>query len=249
MFRSLVISKKRKVQKLSLGFVILSLGVHFSVICLLTVNEYLEIPIIHPPSVQVTFIDAQPYIPPSPPSRPAPSTSKVTNSPGKKSSDNQIKLSAMNLDSLIYSRIPDDIDREVSPRDDILFGFGDLVIGGIEGSSGPGGLSTLYPNPDQPKFIALTGDMTRPDKIYAPPPKYPVLPREAGISCSVTVEAKIDINGTVIDISILESCPVFQEQFERSVREALHHWKFKPALLNGIPVPVRYTLTINFHLH
>jgi protein TonB len=69
--------------------------------------------------------------------------------------------------------------------------------------------------------------------------------RKARISGVVIIETIIDRNGNVTDARILKGLPMGLDQ---SALDAVKRWKFKPGTLNGQPVPVIFTLTVNFTL-
>lgn len=61
----------------------------------------------------------------------------------------------------------------------------------------------------------------------------------------VILESVIDREGRVGQVRILKGLPMGLS--EKAV-EAVRKWRFKPALLDGKPVPVFYNLTVNFEL-
>ncbi|MFC1853836.1 energy transducer TonB [candidate division CSSED10-310 bacterium] len=248
MFQALVISKKQDVRRISLSFVFISLGVHFGLLGYLILNDFLVIPEIKAPAVQVSLLDSQAFIAPPPPVPPAAQAVKTKGNAVKKNDTPEpVKPPSRDkYDLLAPSKIPPELQiGSLAPE--LGSDSNDLAVpGGLKGGHGNTAIGPLIPNPDQSIYEILTGEMTRPQKIFAPPPTYPELAVKTGISCRVIVEAKIDVNGTVADVTILKSCPIFVEQFDQAVREALRNWKFSPATLNGIPVPVRYALTIQF---
>ena len=58
----------------------------------------------------------------------------------------------------------------------------------------------------------------------------------------VIVEAVIGVDGSITDVKVLRSIPLLDE----AAVEAVRQWKFTPTTLNGVPVPVVMTLTVNF---
>jgi protein TonB len=58
------------------------------------------------------------------------------------------------------------------------------------------------------------------------------------------VDALIDANGRVTTMKVV-SGPTLLHQ---AAMEALHHWKYQPASLNGNAVPMHLTVTIQFRL-
>ena len=60
----------------------------------------------------------------------------------------------------------------------------------------------------------------------------------------VILEATIGPTGTVTDVNVLRSVPLLDEAAVAAVRQ----WQYTPTLLNGVPVPVIMTVTVNFSL-
>ena len=60
----------------------------------------------------------------------------------------------------------------------------------------------------------------------------------------VIIDAVIDESGNVSAARVARSIPLL----DQSALDAVKQWKFTPTLLNGAPVPVVVTMTINFTL-
>ena len=58
----------------------------------------------------------------------------------------------------------------------------------------------------------------------------------------VTIEATIGPDGKVIDAKVVRSVPLL----DQAALDAVRQWEYTPTLLNGVPVPVVVTVTINF---
>jgi TonB family protein len=84
---------------------------------------------------------------------------------------------------------------------------------------------------------------TRPDLIYRVAPHYPVDLRRANVGGKVIVETIIDEHGCVDDARVVES-PA--PGFSTAALDSVARWVFQPAMYEGRPVKVYYTLTINF---
>jgi protein TonB len=77
----------------------------------------------------------------------------------------------------------------------------------------------------------------------------PVYPREAligSIEGWVGVEFMIAANGTVRDARVVDAEPA--RIFDREAIRAIVKWKFKPRVVDGVPVARRATQTIEFRL-
>lgn len=249
MFDSLVVSKKTPIQKLAIALVVLSVTVHSVIIGYVALDAYLTIPEIIAPAVTVTFVNATAMAPPPPPRAPARKEQEQKKETEAVKKDVEVpRMRELIVASEIPDEIADELEATAPTLDEFISGG---VDGGLEGdaiggSTGFGVPDGLVSVPDE--FRRLTADMVKPNQIRAPKPVYPELAKQAGITCTVIIEAKIDTNGNIVDASILRSCPVFEEQFNQAVLDVLPQWKFSPALLNGVPVAVRYTLTVTFKM-
>jgi TonB family protein len=86
------------------------------------------------------------------------------------------------------------------------------------------------------------GRIMPPKKIKDVPPVYPALAQSARISGEVTIEATIGPDGKVIDAKVVRSIPLL----DQAALDAVQQWEYLPTMLNGEPVPVVMTVTVNF---
>jgi len=75
-------------------------------------------------------------------------------------------------------------------------------------------------------------------------PVYPILARNARVSGQVVVEVTIDEEGNVIGARALSGHALLKQVS----LDAAFGWKWRPTLLNGVPVKVIGTITFNFQL-
>ena len=92
--------------------------------------------------------------------------------------------------------------------------------------------------------LRVGGDIKEPTKIKDVKPVYPADALAAGIQGVVILEAVIAPSGYVSDARVLRSVPGLDQAAIDSVRQ----WEFTPTLLNGVPVSVIMTVTVNFTL-
>ena len=77
-------------------------------------------------------------------------------------------------------------------------------------------------------------------------PIYPEDAKKAHLSGTVVLRAIIDKDGSIKALNIISSTnPMFND----SALEAVHHWTYKPYLLNGEPTAVDTTITVNYALN
>jgi TonB family protein len=92
--------------------------------------------------------------------------------------------------------------------------------------------------------VRVGGDIKEPTKLRDVRPVYPAEAQAARVQGVVIIEAVIDTNGNVADAKVLRSVPMLDEAAVGAVKQ----WRFTPTLLNGAPVPVIMTVTVNFAL-
>ena len=92
--------------------------------------------------------------------------------------------------------------------------------------------------------VRVGGKIRPPTKIKDVKPVYPEAARSGRVQGMVIVEATIGANGKVIDTKVLRSVAML----DQAALDAVRQWEFTPTLLNGSPVPVVMTVTVNFKL-
>jgi TonB family protein len=90
--------------------------------------------------------------------------------------------------------------------------------------------------------VRVGGQIKTPTKIKDVPPVYPAIARSARVAGTVTIEATIGADGKVIDAKVVKSVPML----DQAALDAVRQWEYSPTLLNGVPVPITMTVTINF---
>jgi periplasmic protein TonB len=73
---------------------------------------------------------------------------------------------------------------------------------------------------------------------------YPELARRARVQGPVVLEVTIDENGNVSNVTLVKGHPLLNQ----AAIEAVSRWAYSPTILNGEPIPVRGTVTIDFVL-
>jgi protein TonB len=137
--------------------------------------------------------------------------------------------------------------------EEIGAGLGDDfgVPGGVEGGV-PGGVvgGIVGGLPDAPapapqmEPVRVGGNIKPPRKVKDAMPVYPDIARQARVQGIVILEAVIDPQGKVTNVRVLRSIPLLDQAAIAAVRQ----WIYEPTLLNGVPVPIVMTVTVNFSL-
>ena len=92
--------------------------------------------------------------------------------------------------------------------------------------------------------MRVGGAITAPTKIHDVAPGYPRMARDARIQGIVIIQATIGMDGRVIDAEVLRPVPFLGQ----AALDAVRQWRFTPTQLNGEPVAVIMTVTVNFRL-
>lgn len=93
---------------------------------------------------------------------------------------------------------------------------------------------------DEQGVVRIGGSMAPPRRIGNP--VYPPEAQAAGIEGVVIAEIVVNEQGSVAEAKVIRSIPLLDEAALAAVRT----WQYEPTLLNGQPVPVRMTVTVNF---
>jgi protein TonB len=101
---------------------------------------------------------------------------------------------------------------------------------------------STYAGSGQP--VRVGGTIREPRNIKRVAPVYPPEAQAAGVSGVVILEVLIGGDGRVSNAKVLRSVPLLDQAAIDSVLQ----WEYTPTLLNGVPVPVLMTVTVNFTL-
>jgi len=97
----------------------------------------------------------------------------------------------------------------------------------------------VIPN-DQP--IRISEGIQQGNVIRRIVPSYPPLALQARVQGVVVLEAVINKEGTIDSLRVVSGHPLLT----RAAIEAVQQWTYRPTLLNGEPVAVVTTITVNF---
>ena len=93
---------------------------------------------------------------------------------------------------------------------------------------------------DEQGVYRTGGSLAPPRRVGTP--LYPPEAKAAGIEGAVIAEIVVNEQGSVTDAKVLRSLPLLDDAALAAVRT----WQYEPTLVNGQPVPVRMTVTVNF---
>jgi protein TonB len=92
--------------------------------------------------------------------------------------------------------------------------------------------------------LPVGGDVVKARLISSVPPMYPAMAKTQHVAGDVRVDALIDTNGRVSSMKVV-SGPTLLHQ---AAMDALRQWKYQAATLDGKPVAMHLTVTIQFRL-
>jgi periplasmic protein TonB len=113
------------------------------------------------------------------------------------------------------------------------------VIGGIISST-----PTAVPKVATPQRVRVSQGVTQGLVLRRVQPNYPPLARQARIQGSVVLQAEISKSGDIQNLRLISGHPMLGP----AAIDAVKQWKYKPYILNGEPVEVETTITVNFTL-
>jgi protein TonB len=213
----------------------LSILAHVLVFAAVIIIPLMATDVLPTPPSMMAFVAAAPPPPPPPPPPPAPAVAQPKVVPVV-SNPNAAPIEA-----------PKEIKPEVS-----VPSVGEGVPGGVEGGvpggvvgGVVGGLPSAPPPPPPPSApVRVGGNIKQPNKTKDVKPVYPPIAQSARVSGVVIIEAVIGPDGRVKEAKVLRSIPLL----DQAALDAVKQWQFTPTLLNGVPVPVIMTVTVNFTL-
>ncbi len=109
------------------------------------------------------------------------------------------------------------------------------------GSGGPGEGETDI---DIGVPLRVSSGVDAPAKLVHVDPRYPELARRAGVQGVVVLECVIDPAGNMANVEIRSGHPLLRP----AAVEAVRQWSYTPTRLNGVPVAVVMTVTVQFRL-
>src|SRR5207247_4200112 len=90
--------------------------------------------------------------------------------------------------------------------------------------------------------VRVGGNIPIPTKIKDVKPVYPAEAQGSGAQGVVIVEVTIDVAGRISDARVLRSIPAL----DKAALDAVRQWEYNPTVVDGRPMPVIMTVTVNF---
>jgi protein TonB len=215
-----------------------SLALHTIAAALIVIVPLLSADQLPDPASAVRAFFVEPMAAPAPPPPPPPPAARPANAPKvlpKPIVENQFVA-------------PVEVPEEITPEESIDMGV-EGGAGGVEGGV-PGGVvgGIVGGLPDAPpppvQAVRVGGQIKEPKKLKNVSPVYPDIAKQARVQGVVILECTISPQGKVTDVKVLRGIPLL----DQAAVDAVKQWVYTPTLLNGVPVPVIMTVTVNFKL-
>jgi periplasmic protein TonB len=216
-----------------------SIAIHAIVLLAVVVVPLLTSEELPEPTSVVKAFFVEPAAPPPPPPPPPPPAPRQQNQP---------KPMSTPVPTENKFQAPVETPEQVKPEEGIDLGVEGGVPGGVEGGV-PGGVvggvvGGLPDAPPPPQAVRVGGQIKEPKKLKNVNPSYPDIAKQARVQGVVILECTISPQGKVTDVKVLRGIPLL----DAAAIEAVKQWVYSPTLLNGVPVPVIMTVTVNFRL-
>jgi protein TonB len=214
----------------------LSIAVHAVVLLLIFVIPLIDglvLPL--PRALQEPYIQAMAAPPPPPVVRPAPPPSST------------VPVDRESVPIVAPDRIIDEAPTPAAPMPDLPIGATTGAPAGLgEPLEGATNAAVITPPPVQrPSGPVRVSELVRPPrKMVDVRPVYPEYARAARIEGTVVLEAILDRNGRIDQLRVVKSVALL----DQAALDAVRQWRYSPTVLNGQPVAVLMTITINFTL-
>lgn len=192
------------------------------------------------PASAVKAFFAEPAAAPPPPPPPPPPAPKAAPKDAPKPVPQEAKFVA-----------PVEVPQEIKPSSGLDVGVEGGAAGGVEGGVAGGvaggivGGLPAEPPPAPVQAVRVGGNIKEPTKLKNAAPVYPDIAKQARVQGIVILECTISPQGRVTDVKVLRGIPLL----DQSAIDAVKQWQYTPTLLNGVPVPVIMTVTVNFRLN
>jgi len=155
---------------------------------------------------------------------------------GKKTLELQPQIAQETLQTLnpVVQKIMDDADAEIRKEHPEL----------VDKKPGEPPAGSNVSSDHVVQRITKGGDVAMATAIHRVPPEYPESARRLGIQGTVRVQAIIDKDGKVIETKYVSG----PRELTQAAIDAVKQWRFRPTLLQGVPIQVVTVFELNFNL-
>ena len=96
--------------------------------------------------------------------------------------------------------------------------------------------------PAPPQLVRLSPEQAQGRLLHAPRPLYSPIARAAHVAGAVVLQARINTEGKVENLSVVSGHPLLREGALEGVRQ----WVYQPLIVNGSPVEFETDITVVF---
>lgn len=219
----------------------------------LVLTVLILLPLIYTESIDLREFTRTLLVAPPPPPPPPPAPAAVQARPVRAPKRVFMASGKLVAPTAIPERIAMLKEEELPPE--VSIGVSGGVPGGVPGGQIGGVLGGIIsdtarlPAPPAPAAtkqapIRVGGRVKAPNQVFAPPPQYPALARQARIEGDVRLDAVIDEEGRVVELKVVSGHPLLLD----AALQAVSKWRYQPTLLNDRPVPVQLIVVVQFRL-
>jgi TonB family protein len=104
----------------------------------------------------------------------------------------------------------------------------------------------VVPDASGPKRVRVGGDVQGVRLMKGVQPIYPAELQSQGVEGAVLIRAVISTDGKLASATVMNSA--VNAELAKAALDAVKQWQYAPTLLNGAPVEVVTTITVNFRL-
>src|SRR5215467_2586522 len=117
------------------------------------------------------------------------------------------------------------------------------TMGGVMGSI-IGGSNAPIPKMQTPQRVRVSQGVVSGLKIRDVKPTYPAIAKTARVQGNVVLQASISKEGAIEHLQVVSGPPLLIQ----AAVDAVKQWRYRPYILNGEPVEVETTVTVQFTL-
>lgn len=194
-----------------------------------------------PKAMTMTFLAAPPPPPPPPPP------------PAEVHIVHQVETDIVNNQLRTPTKIPKKVEMikeedAPPPQMGVVGGVPGGVPGGSMGGvmgSIIGGTPASIPKMIAPQRVRVSGGVIQGSKTHDVQPQYPQMAKIARVQGPVVLAAIIGKDGAIQNLHVVSTASPLLNQ---AAIDAVRQWRYRPYILNGEPVEVDTTITVNFTL-
>lgn len=250
MFESALLEKHHAIQSRRKSATLVSLILEAVIIGVVVIIPLLITQALPTPKL-ATMLVAPPPPPPPPPPAAAAKVKTAATATATKAPVVRVNKTELN-DLHTPTKIPKNIDMRpdaAPPAAPSMAGVTGGVPGGVQGGMTGGVLGGVLSSdvgkmPAKPKLVKVSQGVSEGLLVHKVTPQYPPIAKQARVQGSVVLRAVIGKDGKVENLQTESGSALLASAAVNAVKQ----WRYKPYVLNGTPVDVETTVTVNFRL-